>query len=109
MRVASMAAVVMLSACGGKDGYIPDTSPVQTSVTGCPYTDLGVPFDEHKNSQDCTQCPADWECQTYDNLNTTKCFLPCKNQEECDECAPSSTCETTEIGAENRPVRICRD
>jgi hypothetical protein len=107
MRAVSILAVVGLVACGGKDGYVADTSPAMTGATGCPYTDIGGAFEEFPNAQDCTLCPSDWVCQTYENFNSTKCFLPCENQAECDECAPGSTCEVKELGASGQPARIC--
>ncbi len=109
MRAVVLMIAVGLTGCGNKDAYTPDTSPVATNVTGCPYTDLGTAFEEIPNVQDCSACPSDWVCQTYENFNSTKCFLPCEDQSECDECAPGSTCEVKELGADNQQARICDD
>ncbi len=100
----------VLVACGGKDDeYVPDTSN-DTTLTGCPYSDQGGEvFTEISQQQNCALCPADWECETYENFNSTKCFLPCSNQAECDECASGSTCSADSLGASDRPVRICKD
>ena len=95
--------------CGDKDDvYTPDTS-ASMSEEGCWVTELDGEYSRQIDQvQDCSLCPTDWECDTYENLNNTKCFLPCREQSDCDECAPESTCQATTIGAEAQQVRICR-
>jgi hypothetical protein len=103
--------VLLVVGCGTKDdAYTPGTS-LGMGEEGCWVTDahegqLVVEFDM---VQDCTLCPLDWECSTYENMNNTKCFLPCRDQADCDECVPDTVCIATTIGLDAQEVLICKD
>jgi hypothetical protein len=102
--------VLAWAACGGKDDeYTPDTSPATTDPDACWVTDQGgVALVEHDNIEDCARCPGDWECATYENFVQTKCFMPCRDQEDCDKCASGTSCVADKIGPDLDEVRICK-
>ena len=103
--------MLLVVGCGNKDdAYTPDTS-LGAGEGGCWVTlpvdgELAIEFDK---IQECGLCPSDWECMTYENMNDTKCFLPCRDQTDCNECAPDTRCEATTIGLRALEVMLCKD
>jgi hypothetical protein len=105
--------LLLLVGCGGGGE---DTVPLDTDdgeVTGCQSTDMGELLIVHELTMDCMRCPEDWECAIYSQQEQTKCFLPCDDTTDCDECLPDTgfsgaSCKATSIGDPPQEVRICK-